>query len=157
MRRLVYGVLPGLILALTMAAGWVKWYDGSQRLDELTRDETIGQATEFTTKVLSFRPDSVERDLAAAQRVMTDGFRDNFAARAHDQIVPDAKARNVAAVAEVPGAASVSATPKRAVVLVFADRTITVGSAEPAEVASSYRVTLEKVDGRWLVADFEPV
>jgi Mce-associated membrane protein len=42
-------------------------------------------------------------------------------------------------------------------VLVFADRTVTVGSAEPADVDSSYLVTLDKVDGRWLVADFEPV
>ncbi|AEF35075.1 MULTISPECIES: hypothetical protein [Mycobacteriaceae] len=157
MRRLVYGVLPGLILVAAIAAGWVKWYDGSLRLDELIRDETIREASEFTAAVLSFQPDTVERDLSAAEPLMTDGFRESFVARARDLIIPDAKARKVVAVAEVPAAASVFATPRRAAVLVFADRTITVGSDEPAEVESSYRVALEKVGGRWLVADFEPV
>lgn len=157
MRRLAYGVLPGLVLVLAIAAGWLKWYDGSIRAEEALRTETIRVATESTIKMLSFQPDTVERDLAGAQQLMTDGFRAQFAARARDQIIPDAKARNVTAVAEVPGAASVWATRDHAAVLVFADRTITVGSDEPADIDSSYRVTLDKVDGRWLVAGFKPV
>lgn len=157
MRRLVYGVLPGLILAMALAAGWLKWYEGSQRAGELARAETIDTASEFAVKMLSFRPDTIEGDLAGAQQLMTDDFRDRFAPRARDQIVPDAKARNVTAAAEVSGAASVRATGDHAAVLVFADRTVTVGSAEPADVDSSYLMTLDKVDGRWLVADFEPV
>jgi Mce-associated membrane protein len=157
MNRLIYGVLPGLILALAVAAGMLKWHDGSIRAEELLRDETVSAATESTIRMLSFRSDTVERDLSAAQELMTDGFRDGFAVRARDQIIPDAKARKVTAIAEVPGAASVWATPKRAAVLVFVDRTVTLGSADPGEVDSSYRVTLDKVDGRWLVAGFEPV
>lgn len=157
MRRLVYGVLPGLILAMAIAAGWLKWYDGAYRADELMRAEAIDEASEFTIKMLSFRPDTIERDLAGAQEMMTDDFRSGFAARARDQIIPDAKARSITAEADVPGAAALWVTPKRAAVLVFADRTLAVGSAEPAEVASSYRVTLDNVGGRWLVADFEPV
>ncbi|GFG70470.1 hypothetical protein [Mycolicibacter senuensis] len=157
MRRLVYGVLPGLILVAALAAGWARWYEGSHRSDELIRDETIAEATEFTVAVLSFRSDTVERDLSGAESLMTDGFREIFAARARDLIIPDAKARKVTAEAEVLAAASVFATPRRAAVLVFADRTVTVGSDEAVEVESSYRVALQKVDGRWLVADFEPV
>ncbi len=157
MRRLAYGVLPGLVLVLAIAAGWLKWYDGSIRAEDALRTETIRVATESTIKMLSFQPDTVERDLAGAQQLMTDGFRAQFAARARDQIIPDAKARNVTAVAEVPGAAAVWATRDHAAVLVFADRTITVGSDEPADIDSSYRVTLDKVDGRWLVAGFKPV
>lgn len=157
MRRLVYGVLPGLMLVLALAAGWLRWYDGSHRADDAARAETITAATEFTITVLSFQYDGIERDLAGAQQLMTHGFRDEFATRARDQIIPDAKARKVGVVAEVPGAGSVQVAGSHAVVLVFADRTVTIGDAEPAEVAASYRVSLDKVDGRWLVADFEPV
>lgn len=157
MRRLVYGVLPGLLLAMAVAAGWLKWYEGSIRAGEAASAETISAATETTIRILTFAPDTIERDLAGAQQLMTDGFRAEFAARARDQVIPDAKARNVTAEAEVPAAASVWANRDHAAVLVFADRTVTVGSAEPAEVDSSYRVTLDKVDGRWLVAGFEPV
>jgi len=157
MRRLVYGVLPGLMLVLAIACGWTKWYDGTIRADGAVRDETIDAATEFVITVLSFEPDTVERNVAAAQQLMTDGFRDSFSARVRGQVIPDARTRRVTSVAEVPGAASVWATRDRAAVLVFADRTVTIGSDEPADVDSSYRVTLAKVDGRWLVADFEPV
>ncbi|MEB3021171.1 hypothetical protein [[Mycobacterium] crassicus] len=157
MNRLVYGVLPGLILALAVAAGLLKWHDGSVRAEELVRAETVSVATESTIAILSFTSDTIEEDFAEAQQLMTEGFRDGFAARAREQIVPDVKARKITAVAEVPGAASVWATAKRAAVLVFVDRTVTVGDSEPVEADSSYRVTLDNVDGRWLVADFEPV
>lgn len=157
MNRLIYGVLPALILALAVAAGLLKWHDGSVRAEEAIRAETVDVATESTISMLSFTSDTVEQDLAGAGQLMTGGFRERFATRAREQIVPDVKARKITAVAEVPGAASVWATAKQAAVLVFADRTVTVGDAEPVEVASSFRVTLDKVDGRWLVADFEPV
>ncbi|MEB3031483.1 hypothetical protein [[Mycobacterium] nativiensis] len=157
MNRLVYGVLPGLILALAVAAGLLKWHDGSVRAEEQIRAETVSVATESTIAMLSFSSDTIEQDVADVQQLMTEGFRDRFAARARQHIVPDAKARKITAVAEVPGAASVWATAKHAVVLVFVDRTVSVGDSEPVEAASSYRVTLDNVDGRWLVADFEPV
>jgi Mce-associated membrane protein len=32
-----------------------------------------------------------------------------------------------------------------------------VGSAAPAQTSSSVRVSMEKVDGRWLIAAFEPI
>lgn len=157
MNRLVYGVLPGLVLALAVAAGLLKWHDGSVRAEEPIRAETVEAATESTLAILTFGFETVEQDLAEAQQFMTESFRDGFAARAREQIVPDVTARKITAVAEVPGAASVWVTANQAAVLVFADRTVTVGNAEPVELQDSYRVTLENVDGRWLVAAFGPV
>jgi Mce-associated membrane protein len=51
----------------------------------------------------------------------------------------------------------VTTTPRHAVVLVFVDQTITIGNGSPTNTASSVRVTLEKVDDRWLISQFEPV
>jgi Mce-associated membrane protein len=157
MRVLAYGVLPGLVLLLAMAAGALKWCDSSSRNADLVRNESIQAAADSAVAVLSYRADNVEQDVAAAEQSLTDGFRDSFTEVAHERVVPDAKARQVSAVASVPGAASVSATQNHAVVLVFVDQTLTVGSAEPIDVRSSYRVTLDKIDGRWLVAKFESV
>ncbi len=157
LRVLAYGVLPGLVLVLAMAAGALKWCDSSYRSADLARTESVRAAAESAIAMLSYRPDTIEQDVAAAQRLLTDGFRDSFAEADHDRVVPDAKARQVTAVADIPGAASVSATRNHAVVLVFVDQTVTVGSSEPTDVVSSYRVSLDKVDGRWLVAEFESV
>ncbi|PQM48799.1 hypothetical protein C1Y40_00996 [Mycobacterium talmoniae] len=87
----------------------------------------------------------------------TDGFRDTYLQLAHDQVVPNAKERHISETVSVPGAAAVSVSVNHAVVLVFADRTMVTDSSPPVEVPASYRVTLDKVGGRWLVAGFDPV
>jgi len=43
------------------------------------------------------------------------------------------------------------------VVLVFVDQTTTIGNDAPSQSTSSVRVTLDKVDGRWLISQFDPV
>jgi len=60
-------------------------------------------------------------------------------------------------VAAVPGDASISATSHHAVVLVFINQTVVVGKDAPAGTASSVLVTLDKVQNRWLISQFDPV
>jgi Mce-associated membrane protein len=43
------------------------------------------------------------------------------------------------------------------VVLAFVDQTTTIGNDAPTDTASSVRVTLDKVDSRWLISGFDPV
>ena len=72
-------------------------------------------------------------------------------------VIPGAKEKQISAVAEVPEAASVSADPGRAVVLVFVNQTVTVGNGAPTATASSVRITLDKVGDSWLISQFDPV
>jgi Mce-associated membrane protein len=53
--------------------------------------------------------------------------------------------------------ASVSATENHAVVLAFVDQTLTMGNAAPTNTASSVRVTVDKVGGRWLISQLDPI
>jgi phospholipid/cholesterol/gamma-HCH transport system substrate-binding protein len=62
-----------------------------------------------------------------------------------------------AAVATVPGEASVSASENRSVVLVFVDQTITVAGGAPSNTASTVKVSLDKIGDQWLVSGFDPV
>jgi Mce-associated membrane protein len=95
--------------------------------------------------------------LAAARDRLTGKFEDSYTQLVHDVVIPGAKKDHVAAVATVPAAASVSATPRHAVVLVFVDQTVTVGNDAPTETSSTVRVTLDNVGGRWLISAFDPV
>jgi Mce-associated membrane protein len=95
--------------------------------------------------------------LTAARDRLTGGFRDEYTNLTNNVVIPGAKQKQITAVANVPDAASVSANPGRAVVLLFVNQTVTVGAGVPADTASSVRVTLDKVGDRWMVSQFDPV
>jgi Mce-associated membrane protein len=51
----------------------------------------------------------------------------------------------------------VSATADHAVVLVFVNQIITVDNDAPTNTSSSIKVSLQRVDGLWLRAAFDPI
>lgn len=152
-----YGVLPGVALVLAMAAGFLKWQDSSVRGADLSRVESVQAARDATVALLSYRPDTVEHDLGAVRDRLTGEFKDSYTSLTRDVVIPGAKQRQISAVATVPAAASVSADLNHAVVLLFVNQTTTVGTSAPTDTASSVRVTLDKIDGRWLISGFDPV
>ncbi len=156
-RVLAFGLLPGLALIFAIAAGFSKWQDSSVRATEDTRLESVQAAKDSTVALLSYRPDTVEKDLAAARDRLTGSFRDSYSSLTHDLVIPGAKQKQISAVVSVPAVASVSASADHAVVLVFVNQTIVVGSDAPTATASSVKVSLDKIGGRWLISDFTPV
>jgi len=42
-------------------------------------------------------------------------------------------------------------------VLAYFDQSLSVGSAAPTRTNSCVRVTMEKLDGRWLISGFDPI
>jgi Mce-associated membrane protein len=154
---IAYGVLPGLALLLALAAGFLKWQDNSVRDAKVVREQSVRAATDGTIALLSYRPDTVQKDLEAAQGRLTGTFLDSYKSLTRDVVIPGAEQKQISAVATVPAAASTSATENHAVVLLFVDQTVIVGKDAPTNTASSVRVTLDKVDGRWLISQFDPV
>jgi Mce-associated membrane protein len=156
-RILAFAALPGLALVLASGAGYLKWQYDSARDDAAARAQSVAAATESTIAVLSYRPDTAEKQLTAARERLTGNFRDSYSSLIHDVVIPGAQQKQISAVATVPAAASVSATANRAVVLVFVDQTITAGTDAPTNTASSVKVTLDKIGDQWLISDFTPV
>lgn len=156
-RVAVFGLLPALALLLAGAAGYLKWVDNSVRDSEVARIESVQVAKDSTVAMLSYQPDTVEQQLNDARKLLTGDFEESYTGLINDVVIPGAKEKQISAVASVPAAASVSATPNEAVVLVFVNQTVVVGQDAPTDTASSVRVTLEKIDGRWLISKFDPV
>jgi Mce-associated membrane protein len=156
-RVIAFIVLPALALVLAAGAGYLKWRDDSIRNGELAAAAAVQAARDGTVALLSYRPDTVEEQLGAARGLLTGEFRDSYTSLTNDVVIPGAKQKQIAAIASVPAAASVSATPDEAVVLLFVNQTVTVGSDPPTDTASSVRVTLEKDGDRWLISKFDPV
>jgi Mce-associated membrane protein len=156
-RVLAYGVLPGLALLLALGAGFLKYVDNSVRDADAARVESMRAAKDSTVALLSYQPNTVDKQLNDARNLLTGDFQESYTQLINDVVIPGAKQKQISAVATVPAAASVSAKPDHAVVLVFVNQTVVVGSDAPTDTASSVRVTLDKRDGKWLISEFMPV
>lgn len=152
-----YAVLPALALLLAGGAGFLKWQDNSVRDARQASVESVRAATENTIALLSYKPDTVQRDLEAARSRLTGTFLNAYTQLTHDVVIPGSQQRQISATATVPAAASVKATPRHAVVLLFVDQSIVIGQDAPTSTASSVRVTLDKVGDQWLISQFDPV
>ncbi len=155
--RLLVAALPALALLLALGVGYLKWLDGKERESVTAAEQSVRVASESTIAILSYKPETVDQELKAAADRLTAGFRQQYTQLVNDVVAPGAKQQHITAVATVPAAASVLATGKQAVVLVFVDQTTTIGNDPPTQSTSSVRVTLDKVDGRWLISQFDPV
>jgi Mce-associated membrane protein len=154
---LAFGLLPVVTLLLAGGAGFLKWQESSSRESYTARIQSVQAARDGTIALLSYHPDTVDRDLGAARDRLTGSFRDSYTSLIREVVIPGAKQKQISAVVTVPAAASVSATGSRAVVLVFLNQSTTIGADPPVITTSSVRVTLDKLDGHWLISDFTPV
>lgn len=156
-RVLAYAVLPGLALLLTLAAGYFKWVVASADDAARARVESVRVAGEDAVALLSYKADSVDKDLAAARERLTGDFKDAYTELTRQVVIPGAREKHITAVAKVSAAAPVSVTPNHAVVLLYVNQTVTIGDGAPTDTQPVIRVTLEKANGRWLVSHFDPV
>lgn len=156
-RVLAYGILPGLALLMTLAAGFSKWQEASARSSEMAATESLAAAKESTIAILSYQPDTVEKSMVAARDRLTAPYKDAYTKLTTDMVIPSARHDHVSVAATVPAAASVSANPRRAEAILFVNQAATIGANPPTTTGSSIRVILEKIGGRWLISEFDPI
>ena len=155
--RLREVALPALALLLVIAAIWLSWDTSSRRDAERAGNDAAQAARDSIVAILSYQPDTAEATLNDARKGLTGGFLDAYTQLIQTVVVPSAKQDRIAAVAKVPAVSVVSADSDHAVVLAFVDQTLTEGTKPPNLTTSSVRVSMENVDGHWLIATFEPV
>lgn len=156
-RVFAFGVLPAIALVLLITAGVLKWQEGRYDREDAARVETTQAARDIVTRMLSYEPDRVDQQLAAAADGLTGSFRETYTRMSNDIVIPRAKENNISAVTTVPGAAVESVEQDQAVVMLFVNQQVSVGGAAPTDSLSTARVTLDKVGDRWLVSEFETV
>lgn len=156
-RLLAYGVVPFFAIVLTATAGYIKWQSYTFQAAEAAGSEAVQAASDTAVALLSYRPETVDNDLADAQQRLTGPFRDAYSKLTSSFVIPTAKQEKVTTVATVQAAALVSSTVENAVVLLSVNQTITMGAGTPTNTAWSVRATLDKLGDRWLVSAFDPV
>jgi Mce-associated membrane protein len=156
-RIIAFGLIPTLALSLAVLAGYLKWVSASARSADTARIESVQTAKDSTIALLTYQPDTVEQQLGAARDLLTGEFQNSYTSLIHDVVIPGAKQQRISATANVPAASSVSADPNDAVVLLFVNQTAVSSDGVPTDTASTVRITMKKLDGRWLVSAFDPI
>lgn len=156
-RAIAYGLIPALALLFAVVAAYLKWESGRYHAIDRAATESVAAAQDTAVAMLSYQPDTAERDLGAAADRMTGDFRASYLKLVNDVVIPGAKQQKISIAATVKAAASVTAEPDHATVLLFIDQNVVTGQDPPAVSASCIRVSLDKVGDRWLVAAFDPV
>ncbi|MBV9321133.1 MAG: twin-arginine translocation pathway signal [Mycobacterium sp.] len=134
------------------------WYRPDRATDAAAAKSAIAAASEGTVAILSYAPETLDRDLASAKSHLTGDFLSYYTKFTEQIVAPAAKQKSVKTSAVVVRAAVSDLHPDSAVVLVFVNQsTVSADRADPALTSSSVLVTLLKADGKWLISAFDPV
>jgi Mce-associated membrane protein len=155
-KAMIFAGIPILAMALALGAAYLQFVVSSARQAERASVESVQAAKDSTVAMLSYTPDTADKNLTAASDRMTGAFRDSYSSLIHDVVIPGAKEKKVTTVATIPAAASLSATATHAVVLVYVNQATTMGDGAPTQTNSVVQVTLDKPADRWLISGFDP-
>lgn len=152
-----------LAVLLVAASGLTAWlYFAQFRPDQQTSpavaQTVLDAAKQGTVATLSYSPEHLDKDLDTAKSYLTGDFLKYYSQFTDDVVRPAVKNKQVSTTANVARAAVSDLAPDKATVLVFVNQSTTSADrAEPSMTASSVKVTLDRVDGKWLIAAFDPV
>jgi Mce-associated membrane protein len=152
-----------LAVVLAAAAGLASWmfyfvYQPDRQMDDAAVQTAIKSAADGTVSLLSYSPESLDKDFAAAKSKLTGSFLSYYTQFTEQIVAPAAKQKSVKTKASVVRAALSEIHPDSAVVLVFINQTTESKDRPDASfINSAVRVTLQKADGGWLISSFDPV
>ena len=160
-RRNVGAILVVVALIASAAvAGWLYFYQYrvDQQVNEAATNVALDAAKNGTVALLSYSPESLDKDFANAKTNLTGDFLSYYTQFTEQIVTPAAKEKQVKTAASVVRAAVSEMHPDSATVLVFVNQ-VTTSKENPdgAFAASSVKVGLKKIDGRWLINTFDPV
>jgi Mce-associated membrane protein len=152
-----------LVLLLVVSGGLAAWlyfwhYRPDAQTDPAAAQSAVDAARDGTVALLSYKPDTLGQDFAAAKSHLTGDFLNYYNQFTQDIVTPAAKEKALATKAQVVGAAASRIHSDSAVVLVFVNQSTTSKDRpDPAMMSSSVLVSLTKVHGKWLITKFDPV
>jgi Mce-associated membrane protein len=152
-----------LVLLLLLSGALATWlyvvqYRPDEQTDTAAAQTAINAARDGTVALLSYKPDTLNQDFAAAKSHLTGDFLNYYDQFTKEIVTPAAKEKALTTTAQVVGAAATELQPNSAVVLLFVNQATTSKERpDPAMASSSVLVSLTKVHGTWLITKFQPV
>lgn len=156
----VAGVLAALLLG---SAGFATWAYLTQFRPDRETNATVASATikaanDGAVALLSYAPETMDKDFASAKSHLTGDFLTYYSQFTNDIVTPAVRQKSVKTSAQIVQSAVAELKPGSAVVLVFLNQTTTSKeNPDGSFTASSVKVGLTDVKGTWLISSFDPV
>jgi Mce-associated membrane protein len=157
-------IIPILVASLVVVSvallALVFWF--YYRPDRATNDAAakaaVSAASEGAVAILSYSPDTLDRDFSSAKSHLTGDFLSYYDQFTSQIVAPAAKQKSLKTTAVVLRAALSEFHPDSAVVLLFVNQsTQSKDRPEPTLSDSSVLVTMKRADGKWLISSFGPL
>ncbi|RRO17965.1 hypothetical protein EIL87_06760 [Saccharopolyspora rhizosphaerae] len=158
-RRRTLPVLAVLVLlAVTAAVAVLHARQDSAARVEAARAEATRAAGERISAILSYAHDTLDRDLAAAERSVTGGFARDYLELQRTMIRPAAVRDRISTRTTLSALGVVRGDDQQVVVLAFINQ-LTTSSRQttPLIEGARVRVTLEQVGEEWRVSKMDTV
>jgi Mce-associated membrane protein len=148
----------GLVVTALVVADVLLWPRAHQHdaVDE-ARVEALGEARTRIPDLLGYSYKTLDADLARANTNTTGQFHDDYAKVLAEVVAPHATPQKTITHVKVDDAAVVSGDEDRVVVLAFLTQATTSAGGTPMLSGSRVEVTLEPVDGQWLISGLLPL
>jgi Mce-associated membrane protein len=152
-----------LAAALVISTGVAAWlyfeqYRPDQETNPAAATVALDAAKSGTVALLSYSPESLDKDFAAAKSHLTGDFLSYYTQFTEQIVTPAAKQKSVKTSAAVVRAAVSELHPDSAVVLVFINQnTISKENPDSSFAASAVKVGMKKINDTWLISAFDPV
>jgi Mce-associated membrane protein len=153
------GLLALAFVGLAGVGGWLYWNHVEQRGEQAARSQLGPLASQEIPKVFGYDYQTIERSLAEAARMLTPEYRREFEQRVSNEIIPQARERQVVSQTDVVGVGVMDARRNSGSVLVYINRTVSDKSnrAQPVYDAARLRVEYKRIDGKWLISYITPI
>ena len=158
--KLVPVILIVLLLVSGAVATWMYFtqYKPDQQTNPDVARAVVNAASDGTVALLSYSPESLDKDFAAAKSHLAGDFLSYYNQFTQEIVAPAAKQKSLKTTAHVMGAAVSELRSDSAVVLVFVDQSTTSkDKPDPSMAASNVLVSLTRVNGNWLITKFDPI
>lgn len=147
-----------VVTSLSVLAGlfWFS-YRPDHAVDAEAAKSALAAASDGTIAILSYSPDTLDRDFSSARSHLTGDFLSYYDQFTQQIVAPAAKQKAVKTTAVVLRSALTDFHPDSATALLFINQsTQSRDRPEPTTTSSSVLVTLTKADGKWLISQFNP-
>ncbi|CPR11464.1 membrane protein [Mycobacterium bohemicum DSM 44277] len=146
-----------LVCAVGFGAGYFYFvHRPDEQTDRAATHQVIKAASDGAVALLSYSPDTLDRDFANAKSRLSEDYLAYYQRFADQVVGPAAQRGQVTTTASVVKAAVSEMHPNSAVVLVFIrQKTTSTAKPEPVVTSSSLKMALVKVKGSWLIDKFD--
>ncbi|WP_050803523.1 MULTISPECIES: hypothetical protein [Protofrankia] len=154
----VLAVLAAVVLASTISSILLARANAHTDKVEAARSAALEAAKQNAAALLSYDYQTIDRDTPTRGDRLTGQFKDDYARLVTDLVTPAAKQRKLVTKTSVAMASVISADTDKVQVLTFLNQTSQAqDTPQPVLTGSRVRITMEHINGRWLVSELTPL